>query len=199
VQAGDCEERVWGVASILVLAVVGVVVYGVLHDQVTARVCIEYFTIGHPPLPRIFGATESPTVLGIGWGIVATWWMGVFVGLPLAVCARVGGLRKLWARDLVMPVVMTLMVLFCVAMAAGAIGFLAAKAGMVSLTGRLADRVPEERQVYFLADLWAHLTSYGFGALFGLGLCVWVLRERMRRSVVERRSDRGEERNGGFR
>jgi hypothetical protein len=26
------------------------VVYGIVHDQVTARVCVEYFTVGHPPV-----------------------------------------------------------------------------------------------------------------------------------------------------
>ncbi|MFO0941023.1 MAG: hypothetical protein U0930_09660 [Pirellulales bacterium] len=36
------------------------------HDQITARICIEYFTIGHP---RII-PTDDPTILGIVWGIV---------------------------------------------------------------------------------------------------------------------------------
>lgn len=62
------------------------VVYGILHDQVTARVCVEYFTIGHP---SIFG-TEDPTLLGIGWGILATWWAGPLLGVPPALAARWG-------------------------------------------------------------------------------------------------------------
>jgi hypothetical protein len=48
--------------AILVLCIISAVVYGILHDQVTARICVEYFTIGHPP---VFG-TESPTLLGFG-------------------------------------------------------------------------------------------------------------------------------------
>jgi hypothetical protein len=39
--------------AIVLLCVLAAVVYGVLHDQVTARICVEYFTIGHLP---IFGA-----------------------------------------------------------------------------------------------------------------------------------------------
>jgi hypothetical protein len=56
--------------EIIALALLAGITYGVLHDQVTVRVCIEYFTIGHP---RIF-STMSPTLLAIGWGIIATWW-----------------------------------------------------------------------------------------------------------------------------
>lgn len=59
------------------LSVLAAVVYGILHDQITARICVEYFTIGHARLID----SDSPTVLGLFWGVVATWW----VGLPLSV------------------------------------------------------------------------------------------------------------------
>ena len=45
------------------------VIYGIIHDQITARLCVEYFTVFHPP---VF-ATQNPTLLGLGWGIIATW------------------------------------------------------------------------------------------------------------------------------
>ena len=32
------------------LTLFAAVVFRVLHDPITARVCIEYFTIGHPPI-----------------------------------------------------------------------------------------------------------------------------------------------------
>jgi hypothetical protein len=56
------------------------VIYGIVHDQVTAPVCVEYFTIGHPSLL----GRRDPTVLGIVWGIIATWWGGLALGLLLA-------------------------------------------------------------------------------------------------------------------
>jgi hypothetical protein len=37
------------------------VLYGIMHDQITARIRIEYFTVDHP---GIFG-TDSPTLLGL--------------------------------------------------------------------------------------------------------------------------------------
>ena len=82
--------------AIVALCIGSAVAYGILHDQVTARVCVEYFTIGHPP---VFSAV-SPTMLGIGWGIIATWWVGLLLGIPLAVAARAGRRTKRSARGL---------------------------------------------------------------------------------------------------
>ena len=64
------EDRTFRMAyiAIISMSVAAAVVYGVVHDQVTVRVCIEYFTIGHPPVLGI----ESPTLLGLYWGVVAT-------------------------------------------------------------------------------------------------------------------------------
>jgi len=50
--------------GIVFLCILAAVFYGILHDQITARICVEYFTIGHP---IVFG-TEDPTLLGIGGG-----------------------------------------------------------------------------------------------------------------------------------
>jgi hypothetical protein len=57
--------------------------YGIVHDQITARICIEYFTVFHPPVFR----TENPTLLGLGWGVIATWWLGAIMGVLLATAA----------------------------------------------------------------------------------------------------------------
>lgn len=44
--------------KIILLYILAAIVYGICHDQVTARVCVEYFTIGHPPIFH----TDSPTL-----------------------------------------------------------------------------------------------------------------------------------------
>src|SRR5205807_5904962 len=86
--------------KINLLCILAAICYGIVHDQVTARICVEYFTIGHPP---IFG-TDDPTLLGIGWGVVATWWVGLILGLGLAFAARVGPRPKRDAGSLVKPI-----------------------------------------------------------------------------------------------
>jgi len=66
--------------KIVGLGVLAAIGYGIVHDQVTVRVCLEYFTIFHP---RLISST-SPTLLALAWGVAATWWVGLPLGLGLA-------------------------------------------------------------------------------------------------------------------
>src|SRR3954452_126944 len=84
---------------IFLLSIAAAIFYGMVHDQITARICVEYFTIAHPP---IFG-TDDPMLLGLGWGVVATWWVGVLLGTPLAAVARIGRWPKRSIQSLIRP------------------------------------------------------------------------------------------------
>jgi hypothetical protein len=161
--------------KIILLSIAAAVVYGILHDQVTARICVEYFTIGHAP---IFG-TEDPTLLGIGWGILATWWVGLFLGAPLAVVARAGKRPKRVAASLVRPIVLLMVVSAGGAVVAGLLGWVLTSRGVVHLVGPMADSVPADRHVAFLVDGFAHTASYGFGFVGGLILMALVWRTRL--------------------
>ncbi len=160
--------------KIIGLSVVAAILYGVAHDQVTARVCVEYFTIGHPQL----FATESPTLLGIGWGIIATWWVGALLGAPLAFAAIRGPRPRRSAGSLVRPIGVLLAFMGAAALVAGLIGFALASAGWVFLLEPLASRVPADRHVAFIADLWAHSASYLAGLVGGIILINRVWRSR---------------------
>ncbi len=172
------RKRINGVKSlgIVLLCVSAAVIYGIAHDQVTARVCVEYFTVGHPP---VF-ATNDPTLLGIGWGIIATWWVGLLLGVPLAVVARAGSRPKCSIRSLVPPIAWLLAVMAVCALAAGLLGWFLARNGVVFLVGPIADELPAERHVPFLADLWAHSASYLVGLVGGIVVLVLVWRSRRR-------------------
>ena len=148
--------------------------YGIAHDQVTARVCLEYFTVGHPP---IFNTT-SPTLLALGWGVVATWWVGLPLGLTLATAARVGRRPKFGVRSLVRPVGILLVIMGASALTFGLVGAALAARGSISLWEPLASRVPRSAHVRFLADLWAHNASYFVGFFGGLGVAGWVWVQR---------------------
>jgi hypothetical protein len=168
--------------SVSALKIVGLCIassigYGLVHDQITARVCIEYFTIGHP---RVF-PTESPTLLALGWGIIATWWCGLILGVPLAMIARLGSRPKLEGRDLLRPIAIQLACMGVVAAVAVVSGYFAARAGLVELMEPLASEIPERVHNRFLADLWTHLASYGIGFLGGVLIWIWAWRERSRR------------------
>ena len=161
-------------AAIILLCTLAAITYGVLHDQVTAHLCVEYFTIGHPP---IFG-TESPTLLGLGWGVIATWWVGAGLGIGLAIAARAGRRPKTEPRALIRPLLLLLAVTAALAAASGLLGHIAATNRWILLVPRLADRIPEDRHARFLAVGTAHTVSYAAGALGGLVLIVRTWRSR---------------------
>jgi hypothetical protein len=162
--------------AIVLLSIFAAIFYGIVHDQITARICVEYFTIGHPP---IFG-TDDPTLLGIGWGIVATWWAGLLLGIPLALVARAGSRPKRGVESLVRPVAGLLGVMAVFAIISGAVGWVLANNGLVVLVGPLAGQVPADRQARFIADLWAHFASYLMGFVGGIVVMVLIWRSRGR-------------------
>ena len=166
--------------AIVALSILSAVVYGIAHDQVTARLCVEYFTIGHPP---VFG-TDSPTLLAVGWGTLATWWVGLILGVPLACAARLGRRPKRSAASLVRPITILLGVMGLCALVAGVIGYCLARGGAVVLAGPLASRVPPDRHVAFLADLWAHNAGYLSGFVGGIVLIVCAWRSRRREGAA---------------
>ena len=161
--------------KIIVLAILAAIVYGIVHDQITARVCVEYFSVYHPP---IFGGTKNPTLLAFGWGVIATWWVGLPLGVMLACCSRFGRLPKLSTRDLMKPLIITLAVLGGIAAIAGFSGYFIAS----SIPPDVPTRLPSERIPFLEADAFAHVASYCFGALLGIALCIWVLVRRFRRA-----------------
>jgi len=162
--------------KIVLLCIVSAVVYGILHDQVTARVCVEYFTIGHPP---IFGGTHSPTLLALGWGIIATWWVGLPLGVILAAAARLGSWPRRSARQMLPPLLLLLLIMGLLAVIAGITGYWCARQNTVWLLEPLASAVPPDHHAAFLADLWAHLSSYASGVLGGLALALYIFFRRL--------------------
>jgi len=165
--------------KIILLSILAAIIYGILHDQVTARVCVEYFTIGHPP---IFN-TNSPTLLGISWGIVATWWVGALLGVPLALVAQAGARPKLNARRLVVPIAKLLIVMGLLAFIAGCTCVILLHRGIVVIPDYIVKAIPEAARVPFMADWWAHMMSYLAGFVGGLVLMVQTWRRRKLENV----------------
>lgn len=136
--------------------------------------CVEYFTIGHP----LVFHTNSPTLLALGWGIIATWWAGLLLGIPAALVSRAGSWPKSDAAQLIRPIFGLLVLMAWASLVAGTTGYLLANAGGVWLVEPLRSQVPESKQVAFLADLWAHTAAYGVGFLGGITVCGKVLLTR---------------------
>jgi len=72
------------------------------------------FQVFHAPIFH----TESPTLLGIGWGILATWWVGRFFGV-LILAARAGNRLPLRASEVLPSIARLLAVMAVVALLSG--------------------------------------------------------------------------------
>ncbi|HTH46671.1 MAG TPA: hypothetical protein VMB21_04105 [Candidatus Limnocylindria bacterium] len=166
---------------IMALCVVSAISYGIVHDQFTAHLCIEYFTVAHPP---VF-TTTSPWLLGLGWGVIATWWVGGILGVMLALSACGGSWSKVKAGELVKPVLILMAATALAALVCGATGYLLFKAHRIGIAGWEED-IPVEKQAAFSADMWSHLASYAAGLLGGITLSIRTLWIRWRTSRTNR-------------
>jgi hypothetical protein len=170
--------------KILALCIVGSVVYGVLHDVVTIHVCPEYFTLYHP---KVF-ATSNLWLLALGWGVIATWWMGAFFGVLVAAAAQTGTMPKLYAAKLVKPLVILLGICYVLAAFAGVVAYTAGPGMRNSVVNALIpvtdlpDSLVSDRP--FMTDYIAHNVSYTSSAIGALLLCGWIIRQRIRLRAI---------------
>jgi hypothetical protein len=156
--------------AILIVAVctAAATLYGILHDQVTVRVCLEYFTVFHPPIFR----NQSPTMLALLWGANATWWIGYFLGCLLALAACPGRAPMTPAKDLVKPVLKLLLAMALSALVAGVVGYGLVESGTTTLPEKYGHLLRTSMHSRLMADAFAHNASYLVG-LFGGCLIVF--------------------------
>lgn len=160
--------------KIIAFATLAAIVYGIVHDQVTAHLCVEYFTIAHPP---VF-PTTSPFLLALGWGVIATWWVGLPLGILLAIVARAGRAPRLALADLRGAILRLMLVSAIGALLAGGIGAAATALRFVTISEYWASVIPPGKHVAFLADAWAHGASYLIGAIGGLVVIGYAIARR---------------------
>ncbi len=163
--------------------------YGIANDLVTAHVCVEYFL---PPAHPILVPTTSPLLLALVWGVAATWWFGLLLGVPLAIVCRMGAKPKLTVRHIARPVFFVLAIVFAASMLFGAVGFFAGQLKWVWLVPPFSDAVTPERHALFLFALWGHGAGYVLGAIGG-GMLIafaWLKRQaKAKKAAVNTAAD----------
>lgn len=182
-------------ALIPLVCVLAACVYGVLHDLVTAHVCVEYFTVFHPPL----SGSDSPVIQALTWGVVATWWVGLLLGIPLAFAARLGRAARMPAHRLVLPLVVALAMCGVIAAVAGFVASQIESFNAYYFPDRASGwRACIDRELWprFFGVWVAHNASYASGAILGLCLIVWVWKERQVETLRRGLSGGRESENG---
>ena len=165
-------------AKIILLSTVAAIAYGIVHDQITAHLCVEYFTIAHPPL----FPTTSPTLLGICWGIAATFGVGALLGIVLALVSQSEGLPPVPLLRLFKSILVLLAVMAISASLAGLVGFQLSRRSLICLPAGLAEVIPASQHHRFMAVWFIHGASYLVGLAGGslVILRIWWARGRPR-------------------
>lgn len=159
----------------VLLCLFGAVAFGVLHDLITANLCVEYFTIAHPKVIE----SQNPVLLAFVWGALATWWVGLILGILIMCFNSIGKVAKIPFSKIKRYVIRLLLIMPLTSLLAGLIGYLLAKTNAIHLIGELAETIPFEKQTAFLAVAWAHVSSYIVGLIGGVVICmkIWIQRK----------------------
>ncbi len=165
---GDQADPGREMFRILGLIVLMAALYGIVHDQITARIYPAYFNVDHPDLgyPAIFHSS-SPTVLAFAWGIVATVPLATVLGTMIAIAAQAGGGSRISANDLFKPLLLVFGSMALMAVAGGIWGYHAWQADSKLFVARRE-----------MADFCAHLMSYCGGLLGAVVLMIWIVIHR---------------------
>jgi hypothetical protein len=150
------------------------VCYAILQDQVSARLCVEYFTIFHQPIPGI----TDPTLIGIGWGFLGSWYGGAIMGVSAGLTCSLGPKAPL-------PLSVIFRGMLCVMLTTALVTALTGYATYcnMELFGITLDETvvsplaPENRRMVFLVANY-HLMAYGVSIVGSIILCLVLARLR---------------------
>ncbi|MCC7435450.1 MAG: hypothetical protein IT363_12255 [Methanoregulaceae archaeon] len=157
-------------ARVILEAILLSVVYGIAHDMVTAHVWVEYFTVHHA---RVVASTD-PVVMALVWGVLATWWVGVFAGILLWAFAVAGSLPSLPIERLRQIMLRGLSGLYISAMLVLGLSYIGL--GWIGQGHDIPDLEVRRRA---LAVGITHMYSYSAGALLILAMGVRALQLRI--------------------
>jgi hypothetical protein len=161
------------------LGMLGLVTYGILQNQVSARLCPEYFTQFHKPIPDV----TDPTLLAVCWGFLASWWGGTLFGYVAGLVATLGPRPPLTTRDFVRPLLVYLVALTTVVAISGVSVWINSTNLGVSIDPSFTWQFPAvSRHKNLLIVATYHMVAYATATVGGVIVCVWLGRERVRRA-----------------
>ncbi len=193
-------DEVRACSEIFAGSIAAACIYGIVNDQVSARVCPEYFSKGFHRknvidkfpdgwLKNTLLTTNSPTKLGLLWGVIGTWWMGAGLSVPVMASARIGSWPKMSMKELIKPTGIALGVMGLCSLIEGLRGYRLAASGLInrsSFAAYVTAGVPNDSMNVFLADVYAHNAAYASGVCAALGLTCWIGYKRYQKSCKEK-------------
>lgn len=152
-------------AFVLVLASIIAGIYGIIHDQITITISLDYFLYF-----KGLYATSAPYRLGaafIGWS--STWWVGFLAAFALVVCLMI----KKQSNGMLKKVLKDAMIIICISAAAGTVGgvFGYLIPVKVDFFYQLALEYHVENYAAFFSVWMIHIFGY-VGGLLGTAFCI---------------------------
>ena len=160
-------QPIWRICLILIG-------YAMLQDQISVRMCPEYFTIGHPPIKGI----TNPTLLGIVWGFLGGFPGGIVLGIALAMSMYLGKASSFPIQNLKWPLRILLAGTAFGTGISGLSSWYNAQVVNISIGAPWNGLIPLERQQRFFIVANAHLGTYLSAAILGIGICIFIIYQR---------------------
>ena len=155
---------------VVLLAVGGAVTYGVANDQFTAHLAPQYFTIGHVDHLHV----NTPFLLAFEWGYLGTWWVGLALGIPAALIARLGWGEKVPVAWFAPRLTGLFVAMALAAAATWIVTYFLASANIVDVAAVVRPGVVPAQRLAYYADWAANVASYAVGGCGALGLLAWA-------------------------
>jgi len=154
--------------------------YAMVQDQISARLCPEYFTVLHNPIPGL----SDPTLTGITWGFLGSWWGGALLGYGAGIAATAGKKAPLKLKQLVFPMLCVIaFITVCTALAAFSAWRHAEVFMLESQASSIEVIAPQHRLPAFVVARY-HLVAYASSVVGSVVCIVWIAISRAKMSVV---------------
>jgi len=151
------------------------IAYGIAHDLVTAHVAVQHFTVHHVRIVP----SESPMVMALLWGVIATWWFGAGAGLLFALASQVGNqIPRLSAKEVLRAEFRTLIGVWVGAMIV-LIGIYLFGVSVFP-DSKKATALDWRGDIRLVAVAITHQFTYLANAVAALALTAWILVKRVR-------------------
>lgn len=186
--------------KIIGACIIASIAYGIIHDQVTARICLEYFSKGFhrrmtdtwdnsplAPFKKLLAESKSPTMYAFVWGIVATWWVGAILGVPLALAARLGKWPKMELKEILKPIASVLAFMGVSSILTGFYAYFKYRnAKSIPISPDNMQGVDPKNYLSFFVNSCSHEAAYASGIIGGLVCIGYVIYKRYQKAKEQK-------------